>query len=155
MGVSNATHIYTSEKAVRIITLSKYNAHTAPIFTTAYSKDNVQFYHITSYKLWYIGLGVSNATHIYTSEKAVRIITLSKYNAHTAPIYTELKLLKVSDIYKLQVLKFYHQLINKQLPEYFYNIPYINTCEIHQYDTRDKNRLFMSQIYVENILDTT
>ena len=38
-------------------------------FTTAYSKDNVQFYHITSYKLWYIGLGVSNATHIYTSEK--------------------------------------------------------------------------------------
>ena len=39
-------------------------------FTTAYSKDNVQFYHITSYKLWYIGLGVSNAMHIYISEKS-------------------------------------------------------------------------------------
>ena len=33
-------------------------------------------------------------------KKAVRIIMLSKYNAHTAPIYKELKLLKVSDIYK-------------------------------------------------------
>ena len=52
-------------------------------------------------------------------KKAIRIITLSKYNAHTAPIYKELKLLKVSDIYKLQELKFYHKLINKQLPEYF------------------------------------
>ena len=46
-------------------------------------------------------------------------MTLSKYNAHTAPIYKELKLLKVRDIYKLQELKFYHKLINKQLPEYF------------------------------------
>ena len=78
-------------------------------------------------------------------KKAIRIITLSKYNAHTAPIYKELKLLKVSDIHKLQELKFYHKLINKQLPEYFYNIPYTNTFEIHQYDTRDKNRLFMSR----------
>ena len=42
-------------------------------------------------------------------KKAIRIITLSKYNAHTAPIYKELKLLKVSDIYKLQKLKFYHK----------------------------------------------
>ena len=78
-------------------------------------------------------------------KKAVRIITLSKYNAHTASIYKELKLLKVRDIYKLQELKFYHKLINKQLPECFYNIPYTNTFEIHQYDTRDKNRLFMSR----------
>ena len=78
-------------------------------------------------------------------KKTVTIITLSKYNAHTAPIYKEFKLLKVSDIYKLQEFKFYHKLINKQLPEYFYNIPYTNTFEIHQYDTRDKNRLFMSR----------
>ena len=90
-------------------------------------------------------------------KKAIRIITLSKYNAHTAPIYKELKLLKVSDIYKLQELKFYHKLINKQLPEYFYNIPYTNTFEIHQYDTRDKNRLFMQEIIMfsqTNVLDT-
>ena len=78
-------------------------------------------------------------------KKAVRIITLSKYNAHTVPIYKELKLLKVSDIYKLQELKFYHKLINKQLPGYFYKIPYTNTFEIHQHDTRDKNSLFMSR----------
>ena len=68
--------------------------------------------------------------HIYTSKKAVRIITLCKYNAHTVPIYKELKLLKVSDIYKLQEHTFYHKLINKQIPEYCYNIPYTNTFEI-------------------------
>ena len=77
--------------------------------------------------------------------KAVRVITLSKYNAHTAPIYKELHLLKVSDIYKLQELKFYHKLINKQLPEYFYNIPYTNIFEIHQYDSRQKSLIYVKK----------
>ena len=73
------------------------------------------------------------AQRIFIHKKqAVRIITLSKYDAHAAPIYKELKLLKVSDIYKLQELKFYHKLINKQLPEYSYNIPYTNTFEIQK-----------------------
>ncbi len=35
-------------------------------------------------KFWYTGMGVS--------------LSLSKYNAHTEPIFNELKLLKVKDI---------------------------------------------------------
>ena len=74
-------------------------------------------------------------------KKAIRIITLSKYNAHTDPIYIELKFLKLDDIYKLQQLKFYFKLINKFLPEYFNHIPY--NFEIHQYYTRGRNNLFI------------
>ena len=40
---------------------------------------------------------------------------------------------------------FDQKLVNEQLPKYFYNIPYPNISEIHQYDIRDKNRLFMSR----------
>ena len=43
---------------------------------------------------------------IYKIQKAIRAITRSKYNAHTEPIFKELNLLKIEDIYKIQHLKF-------------------------------------------------
>jgi len=41
---------------------------------------------------------------------------LSKYSQHADPIYKELKILKVIEIYKQQEFKMYHKLIYK-LPE--------------------------------------
>ena len=76
-------------------------------------------------------------------KRAIRTITLSKYNAHTDPIYIELQFLKLDNIYKLQQLKFYFKLINKLLPEYFNHIPDTHNFEIHQYYTRRKNNLFI------------
>ncbi len=38
--------------------------------------------------------------------KIVRILSLSKYIAHTGPLFKILKLLKVNDIFKHQELKF-------------------------------------------------
>ena len=75
--------------------------------------------------------------------RVIRIITLIKYNAHTDPIYTELKFLKFDDIYKLQQLKFYFKLINKLLPEYFNHIPYTHNFEIHQNYTCGRNNMFI------------
>ena len=69
-------------------------------------------------------------------KKTIRIITLSKYNAHKDLIYIELKFLKLADIYKLQQLKFYFRLINKLLPEYFNHIPY----------RKERNNLFIPRI---------
>ncbi len=37
-------------------------------------------------------------------KKVIRIISLSKYNAHTEPLFKTLKLLKINDILKLQEL---------------------------------------------------
>ncbi len=51
-------------------------------------------------------------------KKAIKIISVSKYNAHTDAIFKQLYLLKVSDIFKLQKLKFYYKLRNRQLPHY-------------------------------------
>ncbi len=52
-------------------------------------------------------------------QKAVRLITISKYNAHTEPIFKKLKFLKVEDILKLQQLKCYFKYTNNMLPWYF------------------------------------
>ncbi len=42
-------------------------------------------------------------------KRIVRILSLSKYNAHTEPIFKTLKLPKVIDILNLQELKFYYK----------------------------------------------
>ena len=45
-------------------------------------------------------------------KKVIRIITLSKYNSHSEPLFKSLKLLKIKVILKLQQLKFIYKLLN-------------------------------------------
>ena len=52
-------------------------------------------------------------------KKAVRIITNAEYRAHTEPIYRELRLLKIEDLYKISLWKCYYKLMNNILPPYF------------------------------------
>ncbi len=51
-------------------------------------------------------------------KRSVRIILLSKYNAHTESIFKQLQLLKITDIYILNELKFDHKYTNNNLPHY-------------------------------------
>ena len=78
-------------------------------------------------------------------KKAIRIISLSKYNAHTSPIFKRLQLLKLDDIYKIQQLKCYYKLINNLLPYYFNVFPNTHIYDIHQHCTRERNNLYMSR----------
>ena len=52
-------------------------------------------------------------------KKAIRLITNSNYSAHTTPLFIELGLLKVQDMFKLKLLKFYYKLSYDLLPSYF------------------------------------
>ena len=52
-------------------------------------------------------------------KKALRLITNSKYIAHTNPLFCQLNLLKIKDIFKLRLLKFYYKLTCDLLPSYF------------------------------------
>jgi hypothetical protein len=69
-------------------------------------------------------------------KRSVRIISLSKYNAHTDPLFKLLNLLKVMEIYKLNELKFYYKYVNDNLPYYFQQLPLIPNQTIHNHNTR-------------------
>ena len=47
-------------------------------------------------------------------KRAVRMISCSKYNAHTEPLYKSLNLLKVEDIFKIKTLEFYYKYSRKK-----------------------------------------
>ena len=82
-------------------------------------------------------------------KKAIRAITRSKYNAHTEPIFKELNLLKIKDIYKIQHLKFFCKYVNNNLPEYFQAISFIYHSEIHSHRTRHRNNFVISRANYE------
>ena len=66
---------------------------------------------------------------------AVRVITSSAYNAHTSPIFKNLRLLKIYDIHTLQLLKFYYKMVHTYLPIYFNTLPLIRNQDIHGHNT--------------------
>lgn len=79
-------------------------------------------------------------------KRAVRIITLGKYNAHTEPIFKQLKLLKVKDILKLQELKFFYKYKHEDLPHYLLNLPITTNTEVHNYNTRQQDHIHLSTV---------
>ena len=53
-------------------------------------------------------------------KRAIRIIKKSQYTSHTDPLFSKLKLLKLSDLYKHQLGIFMYKSINGQLPDNFF-----------------------------------
>jgi len=79
-------------------------------------------------------------SHIFSlQKKAIRIVTKSKYNAHTDPLFKKLHILKLGDIIKRKLYKFYFRYTKNMLPIYFYSAPFVRLPE-HLYGTR--NALF-------------
>ena len=81
-----------------------------------------------------------NVKRIFKLQKwAVRAICSSKYNAHTDPLFIKLKLLKIHDIYKLGILKFYYKHQKGLLPGYFSSM-FDHTYPTHDYATRFRDQ---------------
>jgi hypothetical protein len=81
--------------------------------------------------------GNSCSRVVKLQKKAIRYINNSKYNAHTSPLFKLNYLLKISDIYTLQSLKFYFKYNKEDLPHYFSTIfhPISNN---NPYNTRNR-----------------
>ena len=65
--------------------------------------------------------------------KAVQAIRSSKFSAHMEPLFKRLNILKISDIFDKQCLKFYHKYCNDMLP-FFFNNMYVKHGHFHQHD---------------------
>jgi hypothetical protein len=76
---------------------------------------------------------------VKSQKKLVRIITNSRYNEHTDPLFKKLKILKATHISMLHELKFCFKLQNYLLPDYYTNFVSLRQSEIHRYNTRFSN----------------
>ena len=62
-----------------------------------------------------------------------------KFDAHTDPIFKELKILKLDDIYLFHLGKFMYLFQNNLLPRPFGNL-ILRTNQVHNYNTRSSNQ---------------
>lgn len=79
-------------------------------------------------------------------KKAIRIISNSKYNAHTEPLLKTLNILKVTDLCKLHELKFCYKLEHGTLPSYFLHSIFTKNRDNHQYRTRNINNFQLPRV---------
>ena len=86
-----------------------------------------------------------NRLLIIKKTKADQSIVNAKYNAHAEPIFKQLFLLKIQDIFALQDFKFIFQFKNGMLPHYFLNWQYFRHSDVHSYNTRFSSYILLLQ----------
>jgi hypothetical protein len=77
-------------------------------------------------------------------KRVIRSCTNSPWLAHTDPLFTSLKTLKIYDIYKHQLAIFMYQHHNNMLPNHLIDETFFNTAyPVHNYETRHANTQYI------------
>ena len=87
--------------------------------------------------------GFASQRLFMVQKRAMRLITGSKYNAHTEPLFKELSTLTLSDIFKLQCLKLYYKYVHGTLPTYF-NGFFTANYKLHHHYTRQNRHIHVA-----------
>jgi hypothetical protein len=79
-------------------------------------------------------------------KKSIRIVSGAKYNAHTEPLFNNLKLLEIDDLCSLKKWKFCFQLEHRLLPSYYHANLFHKNANIHNYNTRTANAYHVPRV---------
>ena len=71
-----------------------------------------------------------------TQKKIIRNICCQNYNAHTEPLFKNLGLLNIQDLFDLNTMKFYYKFKKGKAPEYFKSFIINTHDERHGRNTR-------------------
>ena len=89
--------------------------------------------------IWGIMIGISVELSVRLNN-IICTITFSKKSSHITNHYKNLNLLKLNDIYKLELAKFMYNLHHGTLPKSLYDL-FIKLSAIHNYSTIQKQNL--------------
>ena len=99
------------------------------------------------------GIIIWGLTHdVYTKpifalqKKAIRAISFKSFTSPSSQIFTDLKILRLYDLFDLKLFTFVYESRNKLSPPIFHKL-FTHLSDIHQYDTRHahQNGIFMTQ----------
>ena len=79
-------------------------------------------------------------------KRVIRAISFQNYAAPSSPIFSDLKILKLHDLFQLKLLSFVYECVNKISPTNFHTF-FDTLASVHQYGTRQatKNDIFLIQ----------
>ena len=85
--------------------------------------------------VWGSKINTNHPLHLL-QKRALRIVKNTDYVAHSEPICKDLRLLKMPDMFRFALWKFYFKLMNNQLPPYFENMKPVLPRICDNYDIR-------------------
>ena len=74
-------------------------------------------------------------------KRFVRIVSSSKYNAHSEPLFKALDILKIEHLFSQSCLKFVYKFNKRELPKYFLSFQCAPRSSVHDHDTRGASRI--------------
>ena len=72
-------------------------------------------------------------------KKVVRAIAFRSFSSPSTPIFSELKILKLYDLFELKLLSFVYESGNMMSPVFFHSF-FETVTVVHQYDTRQASK---------------
>ena len=129
-------------KAIAIIYKSSFCLNNSALRTLYYSLIYPYLFYCVS--VW-ASTYPSNLRRLITLQKrVVRIMSRTAFDAHTEPLFKNLRILNLKDIYKLQIGKFTYQCKSGLLPDSF-NDMFLVTRQVHSYGTRSSELFYLPQ----------
>ena len=79
-------------------------------------------------------------------KKVARAISFESSNSHSSPLFKDLKILKLTDVFQLKLLTFVYESIHKISPSCFHNL-FCLSLYVHKYSTRQaiRGNLYLAQ----------
>ena len=110
-----------------------------------------------SYGVLAWGNSASASKLFKVQKRAVRVVTNSKYRAHTDPLFKKLSVLKLNDMYKQQSALFMHDYSNKRLPISFHDFypdprhgrSTTRSCELNVYIPKSRTNFSKLSAYID------
>ena len=141
-----------------------WNSHASKIFNKISRTLGVmnrlrRYLPLSAMKLMYCSLIWSHLQFAITSwgfewerlskwqKRAIRIMTNSKYNAHTHPLFKSLKLLKIKDIFDVQCMKIRYKFVNNNVLTL---LPCLDTTVNYDIQTRSREILHLYPVRTSN-----
>ena len=93
-------------------------------------------------ELWYGAPKTVSNRIVIIQKKMIRALNSLPYNSHTGPYFKEMSLLKVEDLYKLQIGLNIHTGISRN--------ELVFTSEIHNHNTRNRNNLRTPAVHLSH-----
>ena len=94
--------------------------------------------------VWGIHRSAALSQLFICQKKAIRAVTFSKWNCHTAPLFKQLNVLPVHCINDMQVGCFVYRSVNKLLPNHLCKM-FVMNSSVHTYGTRTSEFLHVCQ----------
>ena len=127
-------------KAIGLLCKSRFSISKFSLRTRYYSLVCLYLYYCTI--AWGLTYPSNLNRLVLLQKRVIRIINKDTFDDHTDPIFRDLKLLRLDQIYLYQLGKFMYLYRSGSLPEYFHNY-FPMTDEIHSYNTRSAKSYYL------------